>query len=488
MSVTDQTSGRPKRPAAESGVRWPIRWQLLIPLVSVVLLASLLGTAITAHWIALRVRKEQEENLRRVVKTLGEAAFPLTRQILVQMRGLSGAEFVLMGSEGALRESTLPMSPTECDRLLRMIQRRRDDAGTTATVFLADRTYLSDFVQIERRSHFPQPATLFILYPEDELTSRVHQAVFPALSAGFVAALVAVAMATWLAQRFARPIHRLGARTAAIAQGDFTPMPLPRRNDELRDLAESINRMTGQLADYEERVRHNERLRTVGQLGASMAHQLRNAATGGRMAIELHCRECPRGEGDESLDVALRQLRLMESYLRQFLSLEEPRASLRERLDLVALGRDVLGLLQPTCQHAGVTLVFSTPSEPLFLRGDPSAIRQLVTNLALNAIEAAVGNPTEVPRVWVELDARGDRGFLRVQDTGPGPDASVRDRLFSSFVTTKPAGFGLGLYVAHQIAERHGGRLSWERVGSRTLFQFEFPLISEQSHGAHPDC
>lgn len=70
---------------------------------------------------------------------------------------------------------------------------------------------------------------LLILYPEDQLASRVRQAVYPALIAGLVAAGVAVAIAIWLARRLARPIGRLVARTAVIAQGDFTPMPVEER-------------------------------------------------------------------------------------------------------------------------------------------------------------------------------------------------------------------------------------------------------------------
>ena len=149
--------------------------------------------------------------------------------------------------------------------------------------------------------------------------------------AGLVAAVVAMAIATWLSRRLARPIGTLVARTAAIARGDFTPIPLAQRNDELRDLVESINGMAEQLAEYERQVRRQERLRALGQLGASMAHQLRNAATGGRMAIELHRRDCPNANLGESLDVALRQLRLMESYLRQFLSAEESPRPFRRR-------------------------------------------------------------------------------------------------------------------------------------------------------------
>jgi signal transduction histidine kinase len=447
-------------------------------MVAVVLLASLLATAITASWLALRVRREQAEDLRRVKRTLGEAAFPLTGPVLLQMKGLSGAEFVLIGPQRRLEESTMPVEKPWLEELARIARAgRTDDGAGRATVSLGKRNYLVDLVGVSSRTPAAAPSTLLILYPEDQLASRIHQAVYPALIAGLVAAGIAVAIATWLARRLDRPIGRLVARTAAIAQGDFTLMPIARRNDELRDLAESINRMTEQLAGHQRQVRHNERLKTLGQLGASMAHQLRNAATGGRMAIELHRRECPQGTADESLDVALRQLRLMESYLRQFLSIEETAPAVRQRVNTTLLVAEVLSLVRPSYVHAGIDLQFATPPEPMFLCGDPEALRQLVTNLVLNAADAAVAGQSAPPHVRVEIGRSAEGGgSIRVLDSGPGPDPAVRDRLFNSFVTTKRDGFGLGLFVARQIAQRHAGQVRWGRDGEWTCFSFDFPL------------
>ena len=191
-------------------MRWPIHLQLLVPMVSVVLLASFLATAITAFWIALRVRTEQRESLRRVVKTLGEAAFPLTENVLGQMSGLSGAEFVLMTPAGPAPGEHAAGGAGRAGGTRRIAHTRASDDARETVILLGDRNYLVDFVGISRRSHFAEPATLFILYPEDELTSRIRQAVYPALMAGVVAAAVAVAIATWLARRFVRPIHTLG--------------------------------------------------------------------------------------------------------------------------------------------------------------------------------------------------------------------------------------------------------------------------------------
>jgi signal transduction histidine kinase len=467
----------PTSTVERSRLRWPIHLQLLVPMVTVVLLASLLATAITVLWIAQRVRNEQSDSLRRVGETLSKSAFPLTGPVLQQVSGLSGAEFVLLTPGGRLRESTLPMQQSWQNELADIARSHRTDDEDVqhVAVSLGERDYLVDFVNISGRSHSTEPAALFILYPEDQLASRIRQAVYPAMIAGLVAAAIAVAVATWLARRFARPIRTLVAQTATIAQGDFTPMPIADRNDELRDLAESINRMTAQLAHHQRQALHDERLRTLDKLGASMAHQLRNAATGGRMAVELHRRDCPQGATDESLDVALRQFRLMESYLRQFLSLGEPSPAVRQRIAVAELVEEVLSLVRPSCLHAGINLQFSAPAEPIAIDGDPESLRQLVTNLVVNAVDAAVTGPEVPPRVVVELSRSESGGRFCVRDTGLGPASSIHDQLFHSFVTTKPDGFGLGLFVARQIAERHAGRLHWERQGEMTCFVFEFP-------------
>ena len=115
-----------------------------------------------------------------------------------------------MTPQGRRQESTLRVESAELEDLARLAHARAGDDAEETVISLGGRSYLVDFVDISRRLHFTEPATLFILYPEDELTSRIHQAVYPAIMAGVVAAAVAVAIATWLARRFVRPIHTAG--------------------------------------------------------------------------------------------------------------------------------------------------------------------------------------------------------------------------------------------------------------------------------------
>src|SRR5690606_27387309 len=115
----------------------------------------------------------------------------------------------------------------------------------------------------------------------------------------------------YVTARITRPIFRLRNQVDRIAGGDFVPVTVTPRNDEIRDLSMAINHMVQMLAQYERQVRREEQLRTLGRLGGGMAHQVRNALTGCRMALELHRADCSMAD-DETLWVALRQIDLLE--------------------------------------------------------------------------------------------------------------------------------------------------------------------------------
>jgi len=462
-------------------MRWPIQIQLLLPTLSVVVLAIALASATAAYFGVRRAARQEEENLRRVVTTLTEATFPLTERVLQQMSGLSGAEFFLLDEDERILAGTLRIGEDERDMLCRMpADVRLEGLTASPVVTLGGRGYRGCRVPIAKSRFAAEPGSLVVLYREDLGSGAVRQAVYPVAIAGVVAAAAVVLVTTMLARRFVRPIRRLGDQTAVLAGGNFQPVAVPPRDDEIRDLAISINQMAAKLGRYETDVRRNERLRTLGQLGAGMAHQLRNSATGARMAIELHERECAQEADREALQVALRQLRLMDSYLQRFLKLGRSRPMPHERVDLEALVADVLELVQPACDHGKIRLTFQRFPEPLAVWGEAESLRELLINLILNGVEAAQRHGERPPQVIVELATSGtDRALLHVKDSGPGPAADAREHLFEPFVSDKPEGTGLGLYVARQIAEAHQGTIGWQRLDGMTCFTVELPVMRD---------
>jgi signal transduction histidine kinase len=447
-------------------MRWSIRFQLLVPLL--LLLIGVAGITAWTAWASARHAWQQTEaHVQSVARTLGEARFPLTQKVLEQARGLSGAEYVFVTLDGRHVSTlddeenvTLPESALADDwQMLHL----------NAPVLLNRESYFCSGIRLSP----PRSATtgtLYILYPEALWKDVLNEAVRPSFVVGGSVGLAAVVLAVFWSGRLSRRLGVLEQQTGRIAAGDFRPMPLVGGNDEIQDLGRSINAMAGQLARLQEAMQKQERLRLLGQVGGGLAHQLRNGVTGALLAVQLHARNCAGGDG-EALDVALRQLALVEANLKRFLDLGRTDRAVREPCSLVDLVEEAVTLLRPQSHHAGVALHWQRPEAAPVLNGDRSQLGHLFLNLIGNGVEAAGPGG----RVDVRLE-QAERSRIEIIDSGPGPPLEVQQRLFEPFVTSKAGGVGLGLAVARQVAESHGGSIGWERRGNQTCFCVELPI------------
>jgi len=460
-------------------MRWPIRIQLLLWILSVVVFGIVTATAASAYLAVREAGRQQAGSFQRVVDTLTEATYPVSQTVLEHMSGLSGGQFLVLDRRRRAIYRTIEADAADLVAIEALEDQRSSDLFSESNVVrLADRAYFGDVVPVSRGSGDPEPRRLVVLYPKDRWWSVARRVASPILLAGAATTLAAMLVSIVVAARFVRPIGVLRNQAEAIAAGRFQPVDVPRRNDEIGDLTLSINRMTEKLGRYESEVRRSERLRTLGQLGFGIAHQLRNSATGARMAIELYEREVPASTESESLARALRQLQLMETHLQRFMALGRREPVDREPVALQGVVDEVLDLVRPTCDHAKIRLSARCPDRPIVVHGDAHSLGQLLTNLVVNAIEAAGRRGESGAEVVVELDqAEGERAVLRVKDSGAGPEEAVRDKLFEPFATDKPDGTGLGLYLARQVAEAHDGTIRWERRDEMTCFTAELPLV-----------
>jgi signal transduction histidine kinase len=444
-------------------VRLSLRYRLLVPL-ALLLVGDAAATAWTASAAADHVNRRIAAQLGAVARTLTESrTFRLTDRVLDQMKGLSGAEFLLVRPDGS-RSGTLPDGPPP------------EDVPTAADhphplgppVVVAGQEYRC--LRVPLRFDPNTGSNLYIFYPEELRRTAVRDAVRPLVVLGGVGGLVAVGLAFAFGSRLVVRVRDLETRTRLIADGDFRPMPLPRSDDEIRDLCRSVNDMADRLAAFQDEMKHTERLRVLGQFSGGLAHQLRNAATGAKLAVQLFLEENPSAD-PEPLQVALRQLGRIETNLRQFLDLGKPPDGARRTCDVVELVAQAVSLLKPQCQHAGTTLTWDPPAASFTVTGDATQLGHLFGNVIGNAVEAA-GPGGEVR---LAATRSGALFALEVSDTGPGPPPAIAAKLFDPFVTGKEQGIGLGLAVAKQAAEAHGGRVWWERRGDRTVFRIELP-------------
>jgi two-component system sensor histidine kinase PilS (NtrC family) len=247
------------------------------------------------------------------------------------------------------------------------------------------------------------------------------------------------------------------------------------------------------VVEMERDLRRSERLAAVGELSASMAHEIRNPLAAISGAIQMLQREGVKGRGgDQSqrlMDIVLRETDRLNRLLTEFLEYARPGPLHREPLRVEEAVAEVLAIFDARANDA---IAVSVAIEPgLELRADPGQLRQLLWNLLLNAaqampeggtigLEAASRAPQACPggdrndggeRGWIELDVR---------DGGVGIPADVQERIFDPFFTTKPGGTGLGLATVHRIVEEHGGSIRVQSAaGKGTSFQVRLPRDAE---------
>lgn len=463
-------------------MRSSIRRRILIPLVTIQVLTV---AVLTAAGVTLAARRDERRNVARlsaVLDVLERATFPLTPRVLDQMSGLSGAHFLARDAEGrTTAASDAELAGASIDpRRVPVYQRDRFESWRDWPMLsIGRRTYYGALLSAPA-SGGAGGSTLLVLYPESSWSAAVRDFAAAPIGLGLAAVALMIAASRWIADRISRRLLRLREQVARIADGDFLELDPGDDDDELRDLAGSVNQMSAQLRDMRRTIVQTERTQLLAQLAAGFAHQLRNALTGARLSVQLHRKRCPAAESDESLNVALRQLALTEEQVRGLLAVGRPEAPARRAADLAEMLREVEALLEPSRRHAGVALDHEFPTAPVVVEVDEPSLRAAALNLALNAMEAAgPGGRTKLRLLATEKEV-----IIEVGDDGPGPPGDLTRALFDPFVTSKPEGVGLGLAMANRAAESHRGTLTWRRDDGWTWFRLTLPRALEEGDGA----
>lgn len=462
-------------------MRFAVLYQLVLPLGIVLVAMVVMGAWLAVDSCERAALGQIELQMQQTAATLRSARYPLNEAVLAQIKQFSNLDYVFQAADGR-RVATVALTdevflPRPAASGAPLVPR------LGARIAIGGAEYRYALAPIP-----PHPANsggvLYLLYPESRWRPLLAAALRPSLGWAWGSCVAALALITLVAQRLSRRVKLVERQTARIAAGEFAPLPAGAWNDELRDLIVSVNGMAAQLAKLHSQVQAAERLRLLDQVGAGLAHQLRNGLAGARLAVQLYQREHPAAAQAEALDVALRQLRLLEERLRGFLELGMTAKAPPEPCDLGQLLDGVTALFGPRCRHVRTDLRWGRPAGSVLVRGDKNGLGQLFINLIDNAIDAAgQGGSVAVEMMQVERATMPPGPAPRsmpwlvvtVTDSGSGPPAELAEQLFEPFVTAKPDGLGLGLSIARRIVQEHGGRLDWRRADGHTCFVVELP-------------
>ena len=221
-----------------------------------------------------------------------------------------------------------------------------------------------------------------------------------------------------------------------------------------------------ELRRMELHVRRAERLATVGQLAAGVAHEIRNPLAAISGSIEL-LREAPQVSDDDRALMAIvtREIDRLNGLITDLLDYANPRPREIIEFDLTTLVAETVQVAQQDRSLVEVQIVMVSDGERP-TRGDPGKLRQVIWNLIRNAADAAAqGDKT----VTVAVREHAGASIVAVTDTGPGIPPEQQAQIFDLFFTTKKRGTGLGLATCHSIVVEHGGRIDVEStVGKGT--------------------
>lgn len=305
-----------------------------------------------------------------------------------------------------------------------------------------------------------------------------------------------------------RPIQRLRDKMRAIAAGNFeSPLAL-HQNDEIGELAQEIDLTCARLAEAQrrlaaatedriaalEQMRHTDRLTTIGQLAAGVAHELGTplSVVSGRAEM-IASREAEGERAVASARVIVEQAGQMARLIRQLLDFSRRQSARSGLVSLRAIATRTIDMLATVARRRNVAIALHAADDPLLVFAAEHQLQQALANVIMNAVQAI----PKGGRVDVTLTARrvhppGDAAHERevvcavVEDTGEGIPLDALPHIFDPFFTTKDRGegTGLGLSVARGIVTEHGGWIDVESEVQRgSRFMIALPRAAEIGTG-----
>jgi len=313
-------------------------------------------------------------------------------------------------------------------------------------------------------------------------------AVFLAITCGGM--LAALVVSSFLAQGVLRPIKRLVYASHQWGKGNLNHRVKSTSKDEIGELAETFNLMASSLKERDDKLREytsqqimkSERLATLGQLAAGVAHEVNNPLGAVLMYThlvleDLEDKDSRRNNLEKAVAEASRCRDIVKGLL-DFARQTEPKV---EQRDLNETLERTLGLVekQALFQNVKITKDFCSSLPEIFI--DVGQMQQVFTNIVLNAAEAMEGKG----ELTVATRMAGDNEHIEIElsDTGCGIPAENQEKIFDPFFTTKEVGrgTGLGLAVSHGIIAKHRGTIEVKsEPGEGTTFIIRLPVNGKE--------
>ncbi|MDH3975564.1 MAG: ATP-binding protein [Deltaproteobacteria bacterium] len=281
-----------------------------------------------------------------------------------------------------------------------------------------------------------------------------------------------------IAKRMTKPLMKLSENMNALREG----LPIEnnllvlKEKDEIGMLADTFNLMAVSLKEKEGALIKSERLSSLGEFAAGLAHEIRNPLSAIVTAMNIVGSKNVEAEDLSTLKgVVRKEADRLNKLLSSFLVFARPESPRLSEVNINEILRETLELIVRDNRLRGnIKLEMDLAEDMKKMKLDPDQIRQVFWNILINSCQAMDGSGN----LKVSSTSVDGKGVVSITDTGSGMEKEEAARIFEPFFTTKEKGSGLGLAVSKKIVEAHGGKIAVKsKPGIGTRFSLEFPAM-----------
>ena len=290
-------------------------------------------------------------------------------------------------------------------------------------------------------------------------------------------------LGSWLISRsLARPINELTGAMAVVGAGQLDHPITPRSRDEIGALAGAFGRMTDNLRQSRAALVQSEKLASIGEMAAAVAHGLRNPLASLRAAAQMVRQHPEAPSSREHLDAIIQEVDRLDRRISHLLSFSRPAPFHPLQENVSRLVEGLLPAFSQLLRERGIELQLDLPGTLPEVRVDPMQLEQALVEIVSNALDAMPSGGRL--RIAASVDGPGAAaGYVTIEiaDTGPGIPDHVLPSVCEPFFTTRQEGTGLGLAIAKRYVEQNGGRLEITSRPGATSVRVRLPAAQAEA-------
>ena len=446
-----------------------IRTKIVLPYTLLLVLFTVLVSIITINLIYKQIDERLEGQMEQEIESISSMGFLLNDEFLAKSKisDVIGGNIIVYSPNGEVVATSL--SRDNLDDIMPSINSPDIENSISQNTSLIRNIRLSNkpYKVIYRRIENPDIKSYLIfsiMTSTEDIDETKRQSAITVIIVAISGVILVTIIGSLIAFSISAPIKELVKVTEKVASGDLSVVADVKTHDEIGTLAQSFNQMTSELKTSRDKLVQSERLAVLGQLTASIAHEIRNPLTSMKMVVQILKKKLQYDQSiSESLQVILDEIDRLNIIVSGLLDSARPIELNIRQANIIDVMNEVIRLMESNLRHRKIEIKVLKQSENMpETMIDPDRMKQVFMNIIINAMQAMPEGGTIT--VKYEHNEINNEIAIEVSDTGFGMSEEVLRHVYDPFFSVKSGGTGLGLTNVKRILDLHNADIQIDSV------------------------